>query len=159
MYKVDKDNNNITLENVGFELYSEDSKLVGTYYTDENGKIEIKDLKTGNYRMKEISTNEWYNLAEDTDLQIKWNETTETTIEDELKKGQIRIIKVDKDNHEIKLKNVVFEVLDSNNNVLEKIVTNEEGEALTKEYTLRDYGKIRLKEVENTTIIWKKIMK
>ena len=152
VYKVDKDNNNITLENVGFELYSEDSKLVGTYYTDENGKIEIKDLKTGNYRMKEISTNEWYNLSEDTDLQIKWNETTETTIEDELKKGQIRIIKVDKDNHEVKLKNVVFEVLDSNNNVLEKIVTNEEGEALTKEYTLRDYGRIRLKEVETNEL-------
>ena len=147
VYKVDKDNNNITLENVGFELYSEDSKLVGTYYTDENGKIEIKDLKTGNYRMKEISTNEWYNLSEDTDLQIKWNETTETTIEDELKKGQIRIIKVDKDNHEVKLKNVVFEVLDSNNNVLEKIVTNEEGEALTKEYALKDYSKLRLREV------------
>ena len=152
VYKVDKDNNNITLENVGFELYSEDSKLVGTYYTDENGKIEIKDLKTGNYRLKEISTNEWYNLSEDTDLQIKWNETTETTIEDELKKGQIRIIKVDKDNHEVKLKNVVFEVLDSNNNALEKIVTNEEGEALTKEYTLRDYGKIRLKEVETNEL-------
>lgn len=146
--KVDKDNNNITLGNVGFELYSEDSKLVGTYYTDENGKIEIKDLRTGNYRIKEINTNEWYNLADEKEVLIKWNETTEEKIEDELKKGQIRIIKVDKENHEVKLKNVQFEVLDVNDNVLEKIVTNEEGEALTKEYILRDYGKLRLKEVD-----------
>ena len=152
VYKVDKDNNNITLGNVGFELYSEDSKLVGTYYTDENGKIEIKDLRTGNYRLKEITTNEWYNLADEANLQIKWNETTEKTIEDELKKGQIRIIKVDKDNHEVKLKNVVFEVLDEHDNLLEKIITNEEGEAITKEYTLRDYGKIRLKEVETNEL-------
>ena len=148
IYKVDKDNNNITLGNIGFELYSDDMKLVGTYYTDANGKVEIKELRTGNYKLKEISTNEWYNLADEKELQIKWDETTEETIENELKKGQIRVIKVDKDNHEVKLKNVVFDVLDENNNVLEQITTNENGEAITKQYTLRDYGKIRLKEVE-----------
>ena len=148
IFKVDKDNNNIAIENVGFELYSEDSKLIGTYYTDENGKIEIKDLRTGNYRIKEISTNEWYNLTDDKEVQIKWNETTEEKIEDELKKGQIRIIKVDKDNHEVKLKNIQFEVLDANDNVLEKIVTNEQGEAVTKEYALKDYSKLRLREVD-----------
>ena len=148
IYKVDKDNNNITLGNIGFELYSDDMKLVGTYYTDANGKVEIKELRTGNYKLKEISTNEWYNLADEKELQIKWDETTEEKIENELKKGQIRVIKVDKDNHEVKLKNVVFDVLDENNNVLEQITTNENGEAITKQYTLRDYGKIRLKEVE-----------
>lgn len=150
--KVDKDNNDFAIENVGFELYSEDSKLIGSYFTDKNGKIEIKDLRTGNYRLKEISTNEWYNLADETNLEIKWNETTEKTIENELKKGQIRIIKVDKDNNEVKLKNVVFEVLDAKDNVLEKITTNEDGEALTKEYSLRDYGKLRLKEVETNEL-------
>ena len=150
--KVDKDNNDFAIENVGFELYSEDSKLIGTYFTDKNGKIEIKDLRTGNYRLKEISTNEWYNLADETNLEIKWNETTEKTIENELKKGQIRIIKVDKDNHEVKLKNVVFEVLDAKDNVLEKITTNEDGEALTKEYSLRDYGKLRLREIETNEL-------
>ena len=145
--KVDKDNNSIVIENVGFELYSEDSKLVGTYYTDKNGKIEIKDLKTGNYKIKEISTNKWYNLTEDKEVQIKWNETTEEKIEDELKKGQIRIIKVDKEDHEVKLKNVTFEVLDDKDNVLEKITTDEQGEAVTKEYALKDYSRLRFKEV------------
>ena len=95
--KVDKENNSIALGNVGFELYNEETgKIVGTYYTDANGKIEIKNLRTGNYKLKEISTNEWYNLAEDQELQIKWDETTKTQVEDELKKGQIRVIKVDK---------------------------------------------------------------
>ena len=150
--KVDKDNNDFAIENVGFELFSEDSKLIGSYFTDKNGKIEIKDLRTGNYRLKEISTNEWYNLADETNLEIKWNETTEKTIENELKKGQLRIIKVDKDNHEVKLKNVVFEVLDAKDNVLEKITTNEDGEALTKEYSLRDYGKLRLREIETNEL-------
>lgn len=147
--KVDKENNSIALGNVGFELYNEETgKLVGTYYTDANGKIEIKDLRTGNYKLKEISTNEWYNLAEDQELQIKWDETTKTQVEDELKKGQIKVIKVDKENHEIKIPNVVFEVQDSNGNVLEKITTNENGEALTSKYPLRDYPSLRLHEIE-----------
>lgn len=147
--KVDKENNNITLGNVGFELYNdENGSLVGTYYTDENGKIEIKDLRIGNYKLKEISTNEWYNLAENQNLQIKWNETTKTQVEDELKKGQIKVTKVDKENNEIKIPNVVFEVQDSNGNLLEKIKTNQNGEAITSKYPLRDYTSLRLHEVE-----------
>lgn len=149
IYKVDKENNNIALGNVGFELYSnETQKLINTYYTDANGKIEIKNLRTGNYKLKEISTNEWYNLAENTELEIKWNETTEKKIENELKKGQIKIVKVDKDNNEIKIPNVTFEVLDTKGNVLEKVTTNEAGEAFTKEYAIRDFQKIRLHETE-----------
>ncbi len=147
--KVDKENNNITLGNVGFELYSEETgKSIGTYYTDANGKITIENLRIGNYKLKEISTNEWYNLADDQNLQIKWNETTTTKIEDELKKGQIRVIKVDKDNHTIKIPNVVFEVQDSNGNVLETIKTDENGEAVTNKYPLRDYQSLRLRETQ-----------
>ena len=147
--KVDKENNNITLGNVGFELYNdENGSLVGTYYTDANGKIEIKNLRIGNYKLKEISTNEWYNLAENQNLQIKWNETTKTQVEDELKKGQIKVIKVDKENNEIKIPNVVFEVQDSYGNLLEKIKTDQNGEAITSKYPLRDYPNLRLHEVE-----------
>ncbi len=149
IYKIDKENHNIALGNVGFELYSKETgKLLGTYYTDANGKIEIKDLRTGNYRLKEISTNQWYNLAEDMEVQIKWNETTQTQVENELKKSKIKIIKVDKDNNEIKIPNVVFEVLDINNNLLETIKTNEQGEAYTKEYPLRDFKKLRIREIK-----------
>ncbi len=149
IYKIDKDNHQIALGNVGFELYSEETgNLVGTYYTDADGKIEIQNLRTGNYRLKEISTNQWYNLAEDVSLQIKWNETTQTKVENELKKSKIKIIKVDKDNQEIKIPNVVFEVLDINNNLLETITTNEQGEAYTKEYPIRDFEKIRIREIQ-----------
>ena len=45
------------------------------------------------YKLKEISTNKWYNLAEDIEIEVKWDETTETKVEDELKKSQIKVIK------------------------------------------------------------------
>ena len=145
--KVDKDNNQIALGNVEFELYDENKKLVGKFSTDNNGKIEIEGLRIGKYLLKETSTNQWYNLAEDTEIEVKWNATSEKTIENELKKSQIKIIKVDKDNNKVKIPGVVFEVQDVEGNVLEQITTDEEGVAYTKKYPKRDYQKLRLHEI------------
>ena len=55
---------------------------------------------------------------------------------------------MDKENNEIKIPNVVFEVQDSYGNLLEKIKTNQNGEAITSKYPLRDYPNLRLHEVE-----------
>ena len=97
--------------------------------------------------MKKI-LGKWYDLAEDTTVKVEWNKTTETIIENELKKGQIKVIKVDLDNKEVKLKDVEFDVIDQNGKVLETVKTDENGEALTKEYPLRDFEKLTLKETK-----------
>lgn len=147
VYKVDKDNHKIAIGNVEFQLYSEEfQKVIGTYFTDVNGQIKIENLRTGNYKLIEKSTNKWYNLAKDTDIKVEWNEENPVTVENELKKGQVRIIKVDLDNKEVKLEGVEFEVLDENNKVLEKVITNENGEALTSKYPIRDYSKLKIRE-------------
>lgn len=147
IYKVDKDNHKITLGNVEFQLYSEEfGRVIGTYRTDVNGEIKIENLRTGNYKLIETETNRWYNLAEDTEVKIEWNNVTDSMIENELKKGQIKVIKVDKDNNEIKLEGVEFEVLNENDEVLEKIITDENGEALTSRYPVRDFSKLKLRE-------------
>ena len=149
VYKVDKDNNKVALGNVEFDLYSEEfQKVIGTYTTDVNGEIYVENLRTGDYKWIEKTTNKWYNLAGDTEITVEWDTTKESIIENELKKGQIRVIKVDQDNNEIKLKGVKFNVLDENNDVLETIITNDEGEAVTSEYTVRDFEKLTLQEVE-----------
>ena len=147
VYKVDKDNHKIALGNVEFQLYSEEfQKVIGTYFTDVNGQIKIESLRTGNYKLIEKNTNKWYNLAKDTTVKVEWNEANPVTVENELKKGQVKVIKVDLDNNEVKLEGVEFEVLDENNKVLEKIITNENGEALTSRYPVRDYSKLKIRE-------------
>lgn len=147
IYKVDKDNNQIALGNVKFDLFSEEfQKVIGTYTTNVDGEIKIDNLRVGNYKLIEKNTGKWYNLADDTTVEVKWNTTTENTIENELKKGQVKVIKVDKDNNAVKLEGVEFEVLDANNKVLEKITTDENGEALTSRYPLRDYSKLKIRE-------------
>jgi len=148
IYKVDKDNNRVTLGNVIFDLYSEEfDEIIGTYTTNVDGEIIIQNLRIGNYKLIETLTGKWYDLADDTEVKINWNEMTHTTIENELKKGSIKVIKVDKDNNEVKIPGVVFQVLDENNNILETIVTNEEGIATTKRYAVRDFENLKLREI------------
>ena len=149
IYKVDKDNHKIALGNVEFDLYSDEFKrVIGTYTTNVDGEITINNLRTGSYKLIEKNTGKWYNLAEDTTVEVKWNTTEENTIENELKKGQIRVIKVDKDNNEVKLEGVKFDVLDENGNVLETITTDKNGEALTSRYPIRDFSKLTIVEKE-----------
>ena len=147
--KIDKDNNKIGIGGIVFDLYSKEfNKVIGSYTTDVNGNISVKDLRVGGYSLIEKITNKWYNLAENTEVEIDWKQTTSAEIENELKKGQIKVIKIDKDNNEVKLSGVTFNVIDSNGTILESITTNENGEATTHKYAVRDFEKLTLREVE-----------
>ena len=149
VYKVDKDNKEVKIEGVKFDIYSEESKkVIGTYTTDRNGEINVENLPVGEYKVIEKASNKWYNLADEIKLKVKFNETAEITIVNELKKGQIKVIKVDKDNNEVKLKGVKFEVQDKDGNVLETIKTDKNGEAVTSKYAIKDYENLYLKEIE-----------
>ena len=67
------------------------------------------------------------------------------TFANELKKGQIKVIKVDQDNNEVKfkfklieffaevkLKGVEFKVYDEDNNLVDTLITDENGETTSK---------------------------
>lgn len=149
LVKVDKDNHEIALGNVEFDLYSEEfQKVIGTYTTNVDGEIKIDNLRVGEYKLIEKNTGKWYNLAEDAIVEVAWNETEETIVENELKKGRIKIIKVDLENEEIKLEGVKFNVLDENGKLLETITTDENGEAYTSRYAVRDYPQLTIIETE-----------
>lgn len=149
IYKVDKDNHRVALGNVEFDLYSDEfQKVIGTYITNVDGEIKIDNLRIGDYKLIEKNTGKWYNLADDTEIKIEWNKTAESMVENELQKGQVKVIKIDKDNYEVKLKGVKFDVLDENGKVLETITTNENGEAYTSRYAIRDYEKLTIREKE-----------
>ncbi len=149
VYKVDKDNNKLSLGNVEFDLYSNEfSKVISTYHTDVNGEIYIPNIRIGNYSLIEKNTNKYYNLANDTEVKIEWDFTTNTVIENELKKGQAKITKVDLDDNNIKLEGVKFNVYNENNELLETLITNENGEAITSKYPVRDFNNLIIEEVE-----------
>ena len=142
--KVDKDDNDITLGAIEFDLLNEDKEIVAHLKTDVDGVAYIENINIGNYVLKETLTKKEYNLCVDEDILVKWNETSEVIIENEKKKGQIRVIKQDKDHNEIKLSGVEFEVLDNKNRIVEKLVTDKNGEAVTSRLVI---GKYKIKEV------------
>lgn len=147
--KVDKEDNTIIIPNVEFELLDSKNNLVGKYKTNSKGEINIEGLKIGEYVLKEISTpSQYYPLDGEINIQINWNETTEMKIENKLKEGQIKIVKVDKENKEIKLEGLVFEVLNEEGKLLETIVTDKNGEAITQKYSVRDYENLVIREIE-----------
>ena len=143
--KVDKDNNEVKLQGVEFKVYDDDNNLVETIVTDKDGIAETKDLPvTSRYTIKETKTNKNYNLNEKGfTVEVKEDETTELQVENEKKKGKIKVIKLDKENHEIKLKGVEFNILNSKGEVVDTIVTDENGEAVTKNLPIDEEYKVQ----------------
>jgi uncharacterized surface anchored protein len=136
--KLDQDNNEIRISDVTFQLLDSNKKLVNTYTTDENGEIFINDLKCGDYYLRETKENSlYYPLDEDIKVTVEWNKTTTQTVENEKLKGQIEIIKVDEDYNEIKIEGAEFQIIDSNDTVVETIKTGQNGYAITSRLPIR----------------------
>jgi hypothetical protein len=136
--KIDKDNNEIRIPNVEFQLLDSNKKVINTYITDKNGEILIEDLKCGDYYLRETKENSlYYPLEEDIKVTVKWNETITKTIENEKLKGQIEIIKVDEDYNEIKIEGAEFQIIDSNDTVIETVKTSQNGHAITSRLPIR----------------------
>ena len=117
---IDKDNNKQALGDVEFDLYSKEfDRVVGTYRTNVNGEINVEDLRTGDYIWQEKTTNKWYNLAKDTEVTVIADKTTESKIQNELKKGQIKIIKTDGETT-YPLNDIIFEITNSKGEIKEE---------------------------------------
>lgn len=146
--KTDKDNNNITLEGVEFEIIDEFGDVYKTV-TNEEGIAIVNDIRVGKVKIKEVKTNDNYLLnSEVIETEIKHNECFEILIQNEKKKGQVEIYKTEKDNKQVKIPNVEFEILDENNNVVDKLITNTEGYAISKKIPV---GKYYLKEIKTNS--------
>ena len=61
--KTDEDGN--ALAGVKINIYKKDGTLYGTYTTNQDGLVEIKDIEYGEYKVKEISTIDGYELEDD----------------------------------------------------------------------------------------------
>lgn len=137
--KVDKDDNSLTLGAVEFDLIDSSGKVIKHLKTDVNGICEVKGINIGNYTLRETLTKKEYNLAVDQNVVVNWNETMEIKVENEKKKGQIKIIKVDADYNEVKLEGVEFHIIDKNNHIIETIKTNSDGVAVTSRIPIGEY--------------------
>lgn len=127
--KIDKDTKR-PIAGVKFSVKYKDGTNIGIYTTDENGVIYIENLHQGEIIVKELENNKFYNISKDEYIiELNYNESKNIEIENEIKKGNIKIIKVDADNNEIKIEGVKFNIFDENGNVITTVITNDKGEA------------------------------
>lgn len=133
------------IQGVKFEITNSEGK-VSTLYTDENGKIVLANLKQGETIIKETEAVGKYRVNnEELKVYIEYDQTKEIQIENELKKGSIKIIKIDKNDSKIKLENVKFQILDESDNVIQEGRTDQNGEIVFEDILI---GKYFINEVE-----------
>ncbi len=133
--KKDSEDNNIFIPDTEFEVIDETTnEVIRIVATNENGIAVMDNLKvTHSYSIREVKSNNKYKLNGETitNIILKPDEITNITVENEKKKGQIKVIKVDADKNEVKIEGVTFEILDEKMNVIEEIITDANGEAVS----------------------------
>ena len=78
-------------------------------------------------------------MCVDKNITVKWNETTDLTIENEKKKGQVSVYKVDAEDHKVALQGVEFALLDKKHKVIDTLVTDQRGYAISKVFPIGEY--------------------
>lgn len=134
---------------IGNDTYAA-GDVIESLVTDSDGKASSAKLYPvlKNYIVRETKAPEGYNLAPDQTVTMPYNVTVKNSavtavIGEDRQQGSIRVIKVDKDNNEVKLAGAKFNVVADSDivvagqliynagDVIETIVTDENGEAVS----------------------------
>ncbi|WP_373605312.1 collagen binding domain-containing protein, partial [Bacillus sp. AFS059628] len=145
--KVDENDENIVLKDAKFDVIDKDNNVVATVTTNEKGIAEVKDLPFGDYFVKEISAPEGY-IKVDTPAKVTIDNTNiiEFVVKNtkKVENGQFKLLKKDSESGQL-LPGAKFDVIDKDGNVVETIITDGKGEALSKQLPVGTYT---LKEIE-----------
>ena len=135
------------MEGVKFQIIDINDRIIEEIETDSNGEAISSKLLIGEYKIKEID------LGDNTDylmnnevytIQVENQEISVINVENEHKKGNLKIKKVDKENHNIVLEGVRFEVIDKDGFAYEA-KTNKDGIAEINDIRV---GEVTIKEVK-----------
>lgn len=152
--KTDKETGEL-LAGVTFEVRDREGNLVkdvsgneiDLLITDENGTAGV-NLPKGEYTIKEVATLDEYTLGEfEEDFQITGKETPEELtfkVQNSKLKGSLLITKLDAKT-ETTLSGAVFEVKDKNGEVIEKLISDKNGQAYLTDL---GYGEYSIKEIK-----------
>ena len=145
IHKIDAENKNIVIPGTVFEIYNDSNNLVATVKTDSNGIAKLDNIKIGTYKIIEKSTNESYKVnTEQVEVKVNMG-STDITITNERKKGNLIVYKFDKEDQKTPIENVKFALYRSNNDFVGNFVTDSKGKF---EVDSLDIGEYYLKEIE-----------
>ncbi len=141
-----EDFTNKPLKGVKFDILDENKKVVDTIVTDKDGIATSCDLPLGKYTYKEVEVPEDI-VIDEKEYPFEITEHDQVIVKEIVNvkiKGNLEILKLDKDTNK-PLAGVKFDIIDEKGNVVETVVTNEEGIAKSKVLVK---GKYKFVEVE-----------
>ncbi len=142
---VKTDEDNTPIEGVEFNILDSDKNVITKITTNEKGLAGLKNLPLGTYYYQEVKAPD--NVIIDPGVYEFKIETKDQIVRkdivNEKVKGSLKITKVNDDDRAIA--NVKFNILDANKNLVEQVVTDANGIAVSKELTPGTYY---YKEVE-----------
>lgn len=128
--KIDADTKK-QIEGITFSIKYKNGEDIGIFSTNEEGVIYLDNLHQGKIVIKELENdNNYVTNSNEKFIDLKYNESKSLVIENEIKKGAIKIIKVDADDNKIKIEGAKFEIYNQNNEKVGCIVTDKNGEAV-----------------------------
>ncbi|MDZ3955735.1 SpaA isopeptide-forming pilin-related protein [Bacillus thuringiensis] len=145
LHKIDSENPNKGLKGAEFEVRNSANEVVAKLTTDEKGFSVPQTLAPGTYKVYETVAPEGYQkLTSPVEVTLQAGETKTIEIKNTVQKGQIEIKKIDSENGEKPLANAEFDIV-KDGVVVEHIVTDKDGKAISKPLAL---GKYILKETK-----------
>lgn len=140
--KVDADDNSIPIEGVKFEIRNSKGQVVDELITDSRGEaVSIRLPIDENYVLVEVETLDNY-VLDDTpiDIVVENNVLSLLSLTNEMVKGYIKIEKQSEEDNKYSnlkagsgLSGAVFEIYDTNENLVDTVTTGVDGTCITKE--------------------------
>ncbi|PTC14890.1 MSCRAMM family protein [Bacillus wiedmannii] len=159
--KVDSNNDNKELMGAKFHIEDSNKKVVGELVTDGQGEAISKELPIGNYTLVETEAPKGYELLKDK-IAVKIEKDAVVEIKIENKKlpdpmGKMKLVKVDTGDKNKKLAGAKFHIEDSNKEVVGELVTDGQGEAISKELPIGNYTLVEVEAPKGYELLKDKI--
>ncbi|MCU5489599.1 MSCRAMM family protein [Bacillus thuringiensis] len=159
--KVDSNNDNKKLVGAKFHIEDSNKKVVGELVTNEEGEAISKDLPIGNYILVEIEAPKDYELLKEK-ITVKIEKDAVVEIKIGNKKlpdpmGKMKLVKVDISDKNKKLAGAKFHIEDSKGKIVGELVTNEEGEVISKDLPIGNYTLVEVEAPKGYELLKDKI--
>ncbi|MDA2208716.1 MSCRAMM family protein [Bacillus cereus] len=159
--KVDSNNDNKKLVGAKFHIEDSKGKIVGELLTNEEGEAISKDLPIGNYTLVEKEAPKGYELSKDK-IAVKVEKDAEVEIKIGNKKlpdpmGKMKLVKVDISDKNKKLAGAKFKIEDLNGKIVGELLTNEEGEVISKDLPIGNYTLVEVEAPKGYELLKDKI--